>query len=62
MRVGNIFSRVCLSVRMSVRVSVCLSVQAITFELLYIFGMKVYVDHIKVKFEYQGHWVKVKVM
>ena len=24
--------------------------------------MQVYLDHIKVKFEYQGHWVKVKVI
>ena len=24
--------------------------------------MKVYLDHIEVNFEYQGHWVKVKVM
>ena len=23
--------------------------------------MVVYLDHIQVKFEYQGHWVKVKV-
>ena len=40
MRVGNIFGRVCLcvgpSVFLSVCVSVCLSVQTITFELLHI--------------------------
>ena len=34
MRVGNVFSRVCLCVCMSVCLSVFLSVQAITFESL----------------------------
>ena len=24
--------------------------------------MQVHLDHIEVKFEYQGHWVKVKVI
>ena len=49
---------------MYVCVSACLSVQAITFKPLDIktFGMLVHLDHIKVNFEYQGHWVKVKVI
>ena len=28
----------------------------------FIFGMVVHLDHIQVKFEYKGHWVKVKVI
>ena len=35
MRVGNVFSRVCLSVCQSVCLSMCLCVRAITFEALY---------------------------
>ena len=45
--------------------SVCLSVQAKTFENLDIetsfFGMVIHLHHIYVKFECQGHWVKVRV-
>ena len=36
MRIGNIFSRICLSVSLCFCLSVCLSVQAITFEPLHI--------------------------
>ena len=32
-----------------------------TFECLDTFGMVGHLDHIQVKFEYQGHWIKVKV-
>ena len=50
---------------MSVCLSVCLSVWAITFERLDIgasfFGMVVNFLHIYVKFEYQGRCMKVKV-
>ena len=58
MRVGNVFSHVCVSVCLCVCLCVCLSVclsvflsvQAITFELLDIetsfFGMQVDLDHI----------------
>ena len=54
MRVGNVFGHVCLSV------SVFLSVQAITFEPLDIETSFLVCRYILVKFEYQGHWVKVK--
>ena len=54
MWVGNVFSHACLSV--------CLSVQAITFELLDIETSFLVSRYILVKFEYQGHWVKVKVI
>ena len=80
MRVGNVFSHVCLSVCRSVCLSVCvsvclcvhlsvflsvfLSVQATTFEPLDIetsFLVCRYILTIsKVKFEYQGHWLKVQ--
>ena len=36
MRVGNVFSRVCVSVCLSVRLSMCISVHAINFEPLHI--------------------------
>ena len=61
-----IFIRSCLSVCVCIYLCVCVSVfltvQAITFELLDIetsFSVCKYIlDHIQVKFEYQGHWVK----
>ena len=46
--------------------SVCLSVQAIPFECLdtetsFLVSVVVHLDHIWIKIEYPGHWVKVKV-
>ena len=67
MWVGNIFDRICLSVCLSIHLSVCLSVCS-DYNFLtashrnFIFGMEVHCDHIYIKFEYQGHWVKVKAM
>ena len=55
MWVGSVFSHVCLSV--------FLSVQAITFEPLDIETSFLVCRYIlTIKFEYQGHWVKVKVI
>ena len=58
MREGNVFV---LSVHISVYVSVC----AKTFECIdiknFISGMVGHLVHTWVKFEYQGHWVKVKI-
>ena len=56
MREGNVFIlSVCC-------VSVCVSARVITFECLDIeTSFWVWQYHIQVKFEYQGHWVKVKV-
>ena len=59
MWVGNVFSHVCLSVCLSV----FLSVQTITFEPLDIETSFLVCRYIlTIKFEYQGHWVKVKVI
>ena len=45
---------------------VCLTYWAITFEWVDIetsfFRMVLHLDHIQVKFEYQGHWIKAKVI
>ena len=63
-RVGNVFGQVCLSVCLCVCLCVCLSVflfvQAITFEPLDVESLLLACRYIK--FEYPGHWVKVKVI
>ena len=50
---------VCVCVCVSICLSVCLSVWAITFEggdmETSFFGVMVHLDHVLVKFEYQGH-------
>ena len=62
MRVGNVFSHVCvyLSVCLSVCLSICSGYNFWTASHRdFIFGMQVPIYHIKVKFEYQGHWVRL---
>ena len=60
-REGNVFI---LSVSVCVCVCVGLSIRAIPFKSLGIetsfFGKVGHLDHIYIKFDYQGHWVKVK--
>ena len=54
---------VCVCVCLSVCLSVCSGYNFWTsWHRNFIFGMALHLDHIKVKFEYQGHWVKVKVI
>ena len=54
---------VCLSVCLSVCVPVCTGYNFWTpWHRNFIFGMQLHLDHIYVKFEYQGHWIKVKVI
>ena len=61
MREGNVFIlssclSVCLSLCACLSLCLCVSVWAVTFECFdFLF------DHIKVMFEYQGRWLKVKV-
>ena len=72
LRVGNAFSHVCvcvsvcLSVHLSLSVCVCLYFCGYNFltpsHRNFIFGIQVHLYNIKVKFEYQGHWVKVKII
>ena len=51
----------CLSLYLSVCLSVCSGYNFWTNEAKnFIFSIKIHFDHIQVKFEYQGHWVKVK--
>ena len=51
MRRDNVSGRVCFSL------SVCLSVMFRNF----IFGVRVHLENIQVKFVYEGHWVKARI-
>ena len=52
MQIGNVFSCVCLSVC----VSICSGYNFLTASHRnFIFSMEIYIDHILVKFKYQGH-------
>ena len=57
---GKVMFSYCLCV--SVCLSVCLGYNFwMPWHRNFIFGMVVHLDNIWVKFEYQGHWIKVKV-